>query len=69
MKMSEIRDKARQVGINPDDMKKTELIRAIQSAENFSPCYGTGVVDCPYIDCCFKNECVELRAGIPPLQL
>jgi len=58
MRMSEIRAKARALGIEPGRMKKDELIRSIQKAEGFSPCFGTGVSACPYTDCCFRSDCL-----------
>lgn len=69
MKMTEVRDKAKSVGIDPGKMKKTELIRAIQTAEGFNACFGTGTGDCPYVDCCFRFDCVEIKPGIGALKL
>jgi hypothetical protein len=40
-------------------MKKTELICAIQKAEGFTACFGSGKQDCPYTDCCFRSDCIE----------
>ena len=44
MTMPEIKAKARDLGITPGKMKKTELIHRIQSAEQCTPCYGTSNV-------------------------
>jgi hypothetical protein len=57
--MSEVRAKAKAVGIDPGKMKKTELICAIQKAEGFTACFGSGKQDCPYTDCCFRSDCIE----------
>jgi len=59
MRMSEIRVKARAAGIDPGKMKKAELVRAIQTAEGFTACFGAGDRDCPYTDCCFRSDCLE----------
>jgi len=56
--MSQIKVKARGLGINPGKMKKDELIHSIQLAEGCTPCYDTGVQNCPYTDCCFRTDCL-----------
>ncbi|MCK4291597.1 MAG: SAP domain-containing protein [Planctomycetes bacterium] len=60
MNMPEIKAKARDLGITPGKMKKTELIRSIQSAEGCTPCYGTSNGQCPYTDCCFIKDCLRI---------
>lgn len=57
MKMQEVRARAKRIGINPGDMKKTGLIRAIQSAEGNTPCFQTGAKDCDQTDCCWRDDC------------
>jgi len=59
MTMPEIKAKARDLGITPGKMKKTELIHRIQSAEQCTPCYGTSNGDCLYTDCCFRTDCFK----------
>jgi len=59
MGMPEIRMKAKGLGINPGEMKKTELIHAIQVAEGYRPCFGTAKGYCPYTDCCFMEDCLK----------
>jgi hypothetical protein len=67
MRMSEVRAKAKALGIEPGKLKKTELICAIQRAEGFSPCFGSGKQDCPYTDCCFFSDCIDTNAtGLLP---
>ena len=58
MKMPEIKKKAQSSGINPAKMKKADLIRAIQTAEENTPCFGTGTSACPYLDCCWREDCI-----------
>jgi len=62
MKMPEIRMKAQALGIIPGKMKKTELIRAIQTAEGNSPCFGWSNGQCPYTNCCFMKDCLKIRS-------
>jgi hypothetical protein len=59
--MTEIRIKAKGLGINPGKTNKTELIRTVQAAEGYSPCYGKSNGQCPYTDCCFRADCLKIR--------
>ena len=59
--MNEVRSKAKAMGIDPGRMKKAELICAIQKAEGFEVCFGSGTPDCPYTDCCFRSDCLKER--------
>lgn len=58
MQFNEIRKMAKAVGINTKGMKKTEVIRAIQRAENNIECYGTERVE----TCNEKGVCGEMTA-------
>jgi hypothetical protein len=62
MTMGEIKDKAKNLGITPGSMKKTELIRSIQGAEGNTACYGTTNGTCQWTDCCFKADCLKIRS-------
>jgi hypothetical protein len=60
MNITKIRDVARKLGIQPESLFKTELIRTIQNKEGNYPCYGTaydGV--CDRQECCWREECFE----------
>jgi hypothetical protein len=59
--MAEIKDKAKNFGINPANMKKTDLIRAVQKAEGFNACYGTTNGTCQWTNCCFRSDCLKIR--------
>ena len=59
MNMTEIREKARALGIIPGKMKKTELVRTIQTAEDCIPCYGKSNGECAHTDCCFLQDCLK----------
>ena len=62
MNMPEIKNKAKALGLNPGKMKKTELIRAIQTAEGNSPCFGWSNGYCPNVDCCFMADCLKIKS-------
>jgi hypothetical protein len=64
MNFNEIRSKAKKLGINSHRMKKTELIQAIQRAENNIACYGTDRVDyCGEDSCLWRPDCLALDQG------
>ena len=59
MKVQEIRIKAKQLGVNPNKMKKTDLIRAIQRAEANIDCYATDrVAHCGETQCLWRVDCL-----------
>ena len=62
MKISDIRNKAKALGIMPENMSKPELIRAIQMKEGYSPCYGNPGGRCMYVECCFRQDCLTPQA-------
>jgi hypothetical protein len=58
MKMNDIKEIARQRGINSSKMKKTELVRAIQQDEGNPECYMTGhKEDCGELGCLWRDDC------------
>ena len=59
MKLPQIRQKAKALGIDPVKMKKAELILAIQKAEGYTLCYGTGTPACPHAACCWREDCIR----------
>jgi hypothetical protein len=62
MNMAEIRIKAKALGIKPGNISKAELIRAIQKAEHYEPCYGTASGHCTHANCCFRDECLKPKS-------
>ena len=62
MKVAQVKEKAKYLGITPGKMKKIEMIRAIQQAEGYKPCFGTSNGECPYTDCCFMEDCLKIRS-------
>jgi hypothetical protein len=60
MKIFEIREKAKTLGIKPGNLKKDELIHAIQNAEGYTPCFGKADNgSCPHTSCCFMDDCLS----------
>ena len=61
MKLNEIKEKARALGIIPGKMKKPELIHSIQEVEGNTQCFGRSDGQCPQTDCCFMRDCIKIR--------
>ncbi len=58
MNMTEIRSIAKDRGISSGKLRKTELIRAIQSDERNDPCFATEHVrECGQLDCLWRTDC------------
>jgi hypothetical protein len=57
MNMRQVRKKAEQMGIQPGEMKKKDLIHAVQRQEGYPACYGDFGDGCPYLDCCWRSDC------------
>ncbi len=59
MKMQEIREKARTLGLrNTFGLSKAELIKRIQRAEGNFDCFGTAKDYCDQLECCFREDCL-----------
>jgi hypothetical protein len=63
MQMSEVKEKAVGLGLQPGKMGKADLIRAIQNKEGNSPCFQTGLVACDQFNCCWRSDCLPDPAG------
>lgn len=59
MRMDEVREKAKKIGLKTSRMKKDDLIRAIQMAEGNFPCFGSAENYCDQAGCCWQDECLE----------
>ncbi len=58
LKVEEIRKIAGKLDIKTANMKKTELIRAIQEAEGNSMCFDTGkAAECGQASCLWVDDC------------
>ncbi|MCK5341674.1 MAG: hypothetical protein KAJ60_11390, partial [Desulfobulbaceae bacterium] len=58
MKMAEVKEKAKALGMDPGKMKQADLIREIQSTEGNFPCFQTGLVSCDQFLCCWRGDCM-----------
>ena len=61
MNVRQLQTKAKNLGIDPGKMEKTELIHTIQRTEGFAPCFGTANGYCPQETCCFRDDCLTLK--------
>ena len=57
MNMTNLKNKAKDVGVKPGSLKKTDLIREVQLAEGYEDCLGR-IEFCHQINCCFRADCV-----------
>ncbi len=58
MKMQEVKEIAKKRGIKTANMKKADIIRAIQQAEGNCDCYDTGrVAECGQSNCLWRDDC------------
>ena len=58
MKMSDVRTKAKDLGLKGQGLKKPDLIRAIQAAEGNTACFATGRETCEQLACCWREDCM-----------
>ena len=59
MKMQEVREKAKALGLKTFGMKKVDLIRVIQSKEGNTPCFQALVDSCEQTNCCWRSMCLN----------
>ena len=57
MKLTEVKDKAKALGIRPGKLNKGELIRAIQRQEGNADCFDAGVAECDQLQCLWRSDC------------
>jgi hypothetical protein len=61
-KYNEIQKMAKNMGINTFQMKKKDMILAIQRAENNMECFGTSRVEyCQELSCLWRDDCISLN--------
>ena len=61
MALKELKEKAKNLGIKPKiGMKKTDLIRSIQTAEGNFPCFDTARDYCGQTSCCWREDCLPV---------
>ena len=59
--MCQLKQKAISVGVQSDQMNKTDLIRSIQKAEGYTPCFDKSNGQCLHTDCCFMDDCLTVK--------
>ena len=60
MLVKDIRQIAKQKGLNPKNkMKKSELVRAIQTEEGNFPCFETAADYCDQFACLWREDCLK----------
>jgi len=58
MTVKELRAIAKDLGIRTNNLRKAELIRAIQLAEGNFDCFGTAEDYCDQLNCLFPKDCL-----------
>lgn len=59
MKMTDVKRKAKELGVKPGKIRKADLIRSIQAKEGNVPCYQTGLDSCDQTNCCWMSDCLQ----------
>lgn len=58
MRTQEVKEIARKLGVKTEKLDKGELIRAIQSKEGNTPCFGVGeATECGQSGCLWREDC------------
>ena len=57
-RLNTLKTKAKAVGVNNPSSDKTELVRQIQTAEGYTPCYKTKK-ECAVMNCCWRGNCLK----------
>jgi hypothetical protein len=61
MSIRQLQTKAKNLGIDPGNMEKPQLIHTIQKTEGYTPCFGTANGSCPQETCCFRPDCLTMK--------
>jgi hypothetical protein len=60
MTLKQVKDMAKTKGVKAGNMKKENIIRAIQKAEGNFDCFGTASEEvCDQINCLWKEDCLK----------
>jgi hypothetical protein len=58
MKLEEVKEIAKKHNIKAGKLKKADLVRAIQLAEQNDPCFETGIAsECGQEECLWRTDC------------
>lgn len=58
MKMQDIRERAKLLGLKSGKMRKVDLIHTIQAEEGNFACFQAGSENCDQSDCCWREDCL-----------
>lgn len=60
MNLQKIKEIAKEKGVRVGNMKKENIIRAIQRAEGNSDCFGTATAGvCDQLNCLWRDDCLK----------
>lgn len=59
MTVKELQKMANALGIKTTGLRKTELVKTIQSAEGNFACFGTATDYCDQMACLFREDCLD----------
>jgi hypothetical protein len=59
MTVEQLRAIAKELGVKPSNLRKSELIKSIQRAEGNFDCFGTAEDYCDQTSCLFLHECLS----------
>jgi hypothetical protein len=57
--MTDLKKKAKEMGISGSKMKKEDIILAIQKAEGNTPCFKTASSNCDQNNCLWREDCLS----------
>ena len=58
LNVNALKAKAEKAGVDDPSSDSTELVRQIQTAEGYSPCYKTRK-ECGILNCCWRGDCLK----------
>jgi len=59
MTVKELQKMAQGLNMKPAGLKKADLIKAIQNAEENFTCFGTATDYCDQMSCLFRKDCLK----------
>ena len=68
MKIQEVKEKAKMLGLETFGINKDDLIRNIQSREGNIPCFKTGIYSCDQFICCWRSDCLPAQEPLESMR-
>jgi len=59
MKLAQVKEMAKGMGISLKKMNKAEIIRTIQTQEGNFPCFKTSMEHCSQENCLWRDDCTH----------